>query len=109
MILPRGLKRRVFTPAMLRGKLATRRKRTVVGFLEKNRWQTVNRNEAVVSVVVHARHTAQQAHGVGMLRIVVQLLDGCLLDKVSAIHHDYALGKTSHNTQVMSDPDDRHP
>ena len=62
----------------------------------------------MVLEIIEPGQAAQQAQGIGMLRIGVQLLDRGFLDNIAAVHHEDAFRQAGDNPQVVGDPDDGH-
>ena len=50
---------------------------------------------------------AQEADRVRMLRVLVQLVDGCLFGLAAGVHHDHAIGDVGDDAEVVRDQHDR--
>src|SRR5205807_1169514 len=70
---------------------------------------SVERSAALVpalALTVHSRYRPQQAPGIGVLRVVEDLIDRPLLDDPARVHHGNAVGDVGHHAEVVGHDDD---
>lgn len=80
--------------------------RIAFGRIDERRRHAGDRVECVAPCG-QGRKRAQKRPGVGMARVVVDLLRGSDLDNLSRIHHGHAVGGSCDNAKVMRDEDRR--
>ena len=59
-------------------------------------------------VQVQARHRVHQRPGVGVVRVVEDVVAAALFDDLARVHDDDVIGHIGHDTQVVGDHDDGH-
>ena len=65
--------------------------------------------QPVLAHLVQAGHRLQQAEGVGVAGVAVQLAGGGRLHDLAGVHHVDPVGVAGHDPQVVGDDDDRRP
>ena len=82
---------------------AARRQRLEVRRLAGDRAQLLRRG------LVEARHRAEQARGIGVLRVGEQRIEGRrVLDDPAGVHHEHALAEARDDAEVVGDQHGRH-
>ena len=74
--------------------------------VDQARRRTLHGREAVAPVAVQARHGAEQAPGVGMLRPTEQVLRAAVLHRAARVHDEDVVGELGDDPQVVGDQDD---
>ncbi len=67
-----------------------------------------DRTQADPGVLTEARNRLQEGAGVGMLRLVEDLVDRAALDHHAEVHHGHFVGDFGNDTEVVGDEDHRH-
>ena len=77
-----------------------------LGGCQQRRRHAGDRRQAVPAVAVDARDRAEQAPGVGVLRVVEELVERALLDHPARVHDHDAVGDVGDHREVVGDQDD---
>src|SRR6185369_11823995 len=90
------------------GRNAPGMERATGGPIERVRNRPADRGELQPRHGLDAWNRLQQGPGVGVLRVVEDLIDAALLDHAPQIHDYHVIGHLGHDAKVVGDEHDRH-
>ena len=99
--------RRRLLPAAPVGERAARREAAALGLVVGARHRALDGGEPR-AVDVEPRDRAQQADGVGVLRVGEQVGDVGAFDDLAGIHHQHLVGHLGDHAEIVGDEQDRH-
>ena len=79
-----------------------------LGGIEHVHGRTLDGDQPLIALGVHAGHGAQQAHGVGVAGLVEDVVYRPLLHDLAGIHDGDLVADLSHHAQVVGDEDNAH-
>ena len=69
--------------------------------------QSTDRHEFFLDRLTKLRNGIEKSHCVRVLGMIENVVGGALFDDLARIHHDHALANFGHDTEIVSDHDDR--